>query len=114
MVDGYKVSETTAHRQNTTIDPPSSKVLPSGYVKTNGSRALPVAMLFEHNQEFSLRDGVKVRADIFRPVTNESVPALVMWSPYGKSSTGPLTLDSAALHAGVPPSRLSGFQSFEG
>ncbi|GKZ84471.1 hypothetical protein AnigIFM56816_009804 [Aspergillus niger] len=114
VVDGYKVSETTAHRQNTTIDPPSSKVLPSGYVKTNGSRALPVAMLFEHNQEFSLRDGVKVRADIFRPVTNESVPALVMWSPYGKSSTGPLTLDSAALHAGVPPSRLSGFQSFEG
>ncbi|KAI2994469.1 unnamed protein product [Aspergillus niger] len=114
VVDGYKVSKTTAHRQNTTIDPPSSKVLPSGYVKTNGSRALPVAMLFEHNQEFSLRDGVKVRADIFRPVTNESVPALVMWSPYGKSSTGPLTLDSAALHAGVPPSRLSGFQSFEG
>ncbi|KAJ5725008.1 alpha/beta-hydrolase [Penicillium malachiteum] len=113
-VDGYKVLETTPYRMNTTIDDPSSKILPAGYIKSSGSRALPNATRFEHNQVYETRDGKKLRVDIFRPVTDDPVPAILMWSPYGKSSTGPLNLGSAALRAGVAKSKLSGFQSFEG
>jgi predicted acyl esterase len=36
-----------------------------------------------------LRDGHSLRADIFRPasVGDARVPALVVWSPYGKTGT---------------------------
>jgi predicted acyl esterase len=63
-----------------------------------------------------MRDGIKLRADVFRPVSSdaEPVPAIINWGPYGKSSTGALTLDSAPFRSGVPKSRLSGYESFEG
>jgi predicted acyl esterase len=34
----------------------------------------------------TLRDGVKIYADIFRPATEEKIPTLLTWSPYGKSA----------------------------
>ncbi len=36
-------------------------------------------MCFEHNHAFTMRNGVKLRADVFRPVDSNSkpVPALV-------------------------------------
>lgn len=33
-----------------------------------------------------LRDGVTVYTDIYMPVTDEEVPTLIAWSPYGKSA----------------------------
>ncbi|GAK31151.1 hydrolase [Weissella oryzae SG25] len=33
-----------------------------------------------------LRDGVKIYTDVYLPVSNEPVPALIAWSPYGKSA----------------------------
>jgi len=96
------------------IDPPSSNVLSKGHVKEKGYRPLPLDILFEHNQEFKTRDGITLRADIFRPVGDEKVPALVQWSPYGKTGVGQLNLASAPLRVGVPVSQLSGYESFEG
>jgi predicted acyl esterase len=35
-----------------------------------------------------MRDGVKLYSDIFHPTGPVKVPAIVMWSPYGKSGNG--------------------------
>lgn len=110
----YSVAEIDSVRLNTTVNPASTTILPKGHVRHNGSRALPVDIVYEYNQPFLMRDNVTLRADIFRPVQNETVPALVIWGPYGKSGAGPLNLASAALRAGVAESKLSGYESFEG
>ncbi len=97
------------------VDAPSTVDLLASHIKTPGQRPLPAAMRFEHNHVFPMRDGVKLRADIFRPVHSdaEAVPAIIHWGPYGKSSTGFFTLDAFPLRSGVKKSRLSGYESFE-
>ncbi|KIW74044.1 hypothetical protein PV04_02112 [Phialophora macrospora] len=64
--------------------------------------------------EIPLRDGTIIRGDVFRPAETENpVPALVAWSPYGKSGTGFFSLDIVPGRVGVSQDRLSGFESFE-
>jgi hypothetical protein len=98
------------------VDEPSTVDLPAGHAKQPGQRPLPTAVRFDHNHAFSMRDGIKLRADIFRPVDSDAVPvpAIVVWSPYGKTSTGFFVIDSVPLRSGVAKSRLSGYDSFEG
>ena len=98
------------------VDEPSTVDLPAGHVKQPGQRPLPTAVRFDHNHAFPMRDGVKLRADIFRPVNSDSapVPALINWGPYGKTNTGAFVLDAFTLRSGVAKSRLSGYESFEG
>ena len=67
---------------------PSSKVLPAGYKRTAEALALPTSIIFDEDQVIRLRDGCRIRVDIYRPVCEERVPAVVMWSPYGKSGSG--------------------------
>lgn len=93
---------------------PSSTTLPAGHKKRPDCRALMSPIIFDKHQILTLRDGTKIRADIFRPVGDETVPAIVMWGPYGKSGTGLLNLHSAPLRAGIPANRLSGYEDFEG
>lgn len=61
-----------------------------------------------------MRDGVTIRADIYRPTDSGPVPAIIIWGPYGKSGSGPLNLASFPLRCGIPESALSGYESFEG
>jgi uncharacterized protein len=98
------------------VDEPSTVDLPAGHVKQPGQRPLPTAVRFDHNHAFPMRDGVKLRADVFRPVDSDAVPvpAIVAWGPYGKTSTGALAIDSVPLRSGVAKSKLSGYDSFEG
>ncbi|KAK2778935.1 hypothetical protein CKAH01_11526 [Colletotrichum kahawae] len=93
---------------------PSRVELPAGSKKTPGSRPLDCDIILERDQLVTLRDGVRIRVDIYRPKTEGKVPALLMWGPYGKSGTGALNLHMVPLNAGVSPSRLSGYESFEG
>ncbi|KAL2136662.1 hypothetical protein VTI74DRAFT_2394 [Chaetomium olivicolor] len=97
------------------VDEPSTVELPAGHIKEPGQRPLPTAIRFDHNHAFPMRDGVKLRADIFHPVHSdaEPVPAIIHWDPYGKTSTGFITLDSFPLRSGVQKSRLSGYESLE-
>lgn len=108
--------------------------LPVGFRKTPESRPLTCDIILERDQFLPLRDGLRLRADIYRPKTEAEVPAIMMWSPYGKSGTGvgPISglhrqecwlmtglsgkfnLDKVPLRAGVPMSKLSGYESFEG
>jgi predicted acyl esterase len=69
---------------------PSTRVLPAGWTKAPGRRALHQDLIFERDLAISLRDGVRVWADIFRPPSSEKepVPAIIAWSPYGKQGNG--------------------------
>lgn len=70
---------------------PATRTLPAGFQKTSSHRPFRAATIFEQDIEIPLRDGVVIRADVFRPADiNDPVPALVVWSPYGKSGTGML------------------------
>ncbi|KAF4967725.1 hypothetical protein FSARC_4786 [Fusarium sarcochroum] len=93
---------------------PKTTELPAGHKKRPGSRVLPSPIIFDEDQVLTLRDGTKIRADIFRPKTEDKVPAIVMWGPYGKSGSGILNLSEMPLRAGIPESRLSGYEDFEG
>ena len=57
-----------------------------------------------------LRDGTKMYADIYRPKTDEPVPVIVSWGPFGKRpSEG---MDEWKL-MGVPPKTVSTMAKFE-
>jgi putative CocE/NonD family hydrolase len=93
---------------------PGTTTLPAGHLKSPGSRALPTSIIFDRDVEIPLRDGVRLRADVFRPNSDTKVPALVVWGPYGKTGSSPLNLHVMPGRAGVEQSRLSGYESFEG
>ncbi len=92
---------------------PETIMLKAGWVKSAGSKALPCDVLFARDVAISLRDGVTIYADIFRPVGGADVPAIAAWSPYGKQG-GFEDLDHVPFRAGVPRAAVSGLQKFEG
>jgi uncharacterized protein len=72
---------------------PSTQTLPAGHKRYPRSRVFPVATIYERDVEIPMRDGKILRADVFRPAdANGPVPALLPWSPYGKTGTGKLPL----------------------
>ena len=64
------------------------KMLPEGFQRTPENRAFSVPTIYEKDIEIRMRDGIILKADIFRPVGSKPVPALLPWSPYGKSGRG--------------------------
>ncbi|KAF4334683.1 cocaine esterase [Fusarium beomiforme] len=92
----------------------SVTLLKKGHKKNEDSAPFQADTIFEKDVQFTLRDGVRVRADIFRPANDaEKVPALVAWSPYGKTGRGFFCLDLVPGRVGVPKNRLSGYEKFE-
>jgi predicted acyl esterase len=73
---------------------PETLTLPASHVEEPGRRAFVAETLFERDAVIPLRDGHSLRADIFRPagIDHSRVPALVVWSPYGKTGSGLLSL----------------------
>ncbi|KEF51222.1 uncharacterized protein A1O9_12725 [Exophiala aquamarina CBS 119918] len=94
---------------------PSKILLPRGHKLTDSNRSFPVDTIWERDIAITMRDGVKLYADVFRP-SNESlrVPAIMVWSPYGKTGTGYFSLDNIPCRVGVPKANLSGYEKFEG
>ncbi|KAI3536383.1 hypothetical protein CSPX01_10832 [Colletotrichum filicis] len=63
--------------------------LKAGTIRRDGALTLPCDILFERDVPVTLRDGVTVYTDIFRPTTaNATVPSIIAWSPYGKEIGG--------------------------
>lgn len=91
---------------------PGRTVLASGSVHAPGGLPLPCDIVFERDVEVTLRDGTRIFVDVYRPVTDDPVPALVAWSPYGKQG-GFWELDSYPGRAGVPAEAVSGLQKWE-
>lgn len=72
----------------------SVTLLKKGHKKSVEAAPFQADTIFEKDVQLTLRDGVRIRADIFRPANDaEKVPALVAWSPYGKTGRGNLTSD---------------------
>ncbi len=93
---------------------PGTRTLPPGYQVAPMFQALPVEIVFEKDVAVTLRDGVTIYVDVFRPVGTEKVPCLVAWSPYGKSQgTHPSVMGIFAV-VGLPNTTVSGLEKFEG
>lgn len=93
---------------------PSTRVLPAGWKREEDRLALREALVWDKDVPIPLRDGTILRADIFRPECKKNLPlpAILAWSPYGKTGAGMLqTTDFAYL--GVGKHTLSGLEKFE-
>jgi predicted acyl esterase len=69
---------------------PCKTILPKGWQKAEGRRALDEDLIFEKDVRVPLRDGTVIWADVFRLVGSDDqlVPAILAWSPYGKQGNG--------------------------
>lgn len=84
-----------------------------GDVVKLGALALPCDIRMLQDVAIPMRDGRTLYADVFLPAGNVQSPAIVGWSPYGKQG-GIIMLDDIPERAGIPQSRLSGLEMFEG
>ncbi len=68
------------------------------------------AMIIERDVVVPMRDGVKLYANIYRPVDERPVPPIIAWSPYGKH----VPFDPRRfLNAGVKEGDTSEYTAFE-
>jgi uncharacterized protein len=96
----------------------SKTILPKGHIRFPDHMPFPTDVIYDRDVSIPLRDGVKIYADIFRPTgcdNGEKVPAILPWSPYGKTGTGVMQYDNMAPYrVGIPLDRTSGYEKFEG
>jgi len=94
---------------------PHTEILPKGW-KGAGGKSLPCDILVEHDVAVTMRDGIRLYADVYRPpsAADRSAPAILCWGPFGKKFNG---VDSLRLmtpwNLGVPMENLSGLEKFE-
>ncbi len=98
---------------------PGTTVLPRGYVHEEGAMPLPCDIVMTRDEAITLRDGVTIYADIFRPTGEEKVPALLNSTIFGKNGSY-FTLDVLSgmtnnpNRFGLPKSLFSELQTWEG
>lgn len=116
-IAGYKVDfvPTDQKFHNWWIDyNPSTQVLPQGWKREEGRPGLREALIWDKDVPITLRDGTVLRADIFRAEArkDDPLPALISWSPYGKTGAGE-NLTTMFPFLGVGKESLSGLEKFE-
>jgi predicted acyl esterase len=72
---------------------PGTTLLPAGHIRfvEQGSRPLPYDLTWHRDVAVKVRTGHTLWTDIFLPgdfKPTEPIPALVNWSPYGKTGNG--------------------------
>lgn len=96
---------------------PGVIVLEKGHTRSPGRRSFPAETVFERDVAIKMRDGIKIYADIFRPAglePDQRVPAILPWSPYGKSGTGVQDYARMApFRVGLGLDQTSGYEKFE-
>ena len=94
---------------------PRTEILPKGWKGTR-SEGIKDDILVEHDVAITVRDGVRLYADVFRPASApaRSTPALICWSPFGKKFNGVGSLKlMTPWNLGIPDGTLSGLEKFE-
>ena len=97
---------------------PGTTVLKKGYVHGEGFAPLDCDVVLDRDVPIPLRDGVVIRADIFRPNHSSPVPAILCSSIFGKNGSY-VTYDLVAERCGhpnrcdVPKSATSGLDAWE-
>lgn len=98
---------------------PGTTILPMGHVHSEGALPMPCDIVLDRDAGVTLRDGVTIYADIFRPVGDEKVPAILNSSVFGKNGSY-VTLDWIGKMSGnpdrfgIPKGKLSEYQTWEG
>ena len=90
------------------------ETLPAGFQIAPEFLPLPVDVVFEKDVAVTLRDGVTVHVDVFRPVGDEPVPVIVAWSPYGKGQGTSASVKGVFAMVGLNDGIVSGLEKFEG
>jgi predicted acyl esterase len=93
---------------------PGTRTLPVGFRLAPPFQELPVEIVLDKDVAVPMRDGVTTYVDILRPVTDEKVPVIIAWSPYGKGEgSAPAAIGVFGL-VGLDNGIVSGLQKFEG
>lgn len=93
---------------------PGVRTLPAGFQVQPRFTPLPVDIVLDKDVAVTLRDGVKIYVDVYRPAGAEKAPVIVAWSPYGKSrGNAPQYVELFGL-LGMDIDKLSGLMKFEG
>jgi len=87
---------------------PQTKILKKGTVFPPAAMPLPCDIRWDRDVPVKLRDGVTIYTDVLRPVSGDKVPAIVAWSPYGK------TIPQKDVQSGVDPKEVTGLSKSEG
>ncbi len=85
-----------------------TKIFKKGSVFSPAAKPLTCDIQWERDVPVTLRDGVTIYTDILRPVGGGKVPAIVAWSPYGK------TIPQKDVQSGVDPIDVTGLSKSEG
>ena len=113
LVPSYPYNEGKEHGFLSAFDP-GTRTLPAGFQLAPQFRPLPVDIILEKDVAVTLRDGVTIYVDVFRPIGVERVPVIVAWSPYGKSGGNSPKVTSLYGVLGIGPEGRSGLEKFEG
>ncbi|EYB69265.1 hypothetical protein DEIPH_ctg009orf0003 [Deinococcus phoenicis] len=93
---------------------PGIRTLPAGFQIAPPFRPIPVDIVLEKDVAVTLRDGVTIYVDVFRPAGSEKVPVIVAWSPYGKGQGTSSSVMGVFGLVGLDNSVVSGLEKFEG
>ena len=93
---------------------PGTRTLEAGFRAAPQFKPLSVEVVLDKDVPVTLRDGVTIHVDVFRPAGTEPVPVIVAWSPYGKGQgTSPSVMGIFGM-VGLDNSIVSGLEKFEG
>lgn len=92
---------------------PESVLLRKGEIRCEGAMPLLCDIRLDRDVAVTLRDGTVMLTDVFRPADENSHPAIVSWSPYGKV-VGGQRVDDLPNRSGVPRRAVSELMKFEG
>jgi uncharacterized protein len=93
---------------------PGIQTLPAGRQIAPAFQPLPIDIVFDKDVAVTLRDGVTIYVDVFRPVGAEKVPVIVAWSPYGKGQGSSESAVTLFEMVGLDTRRVSGLHKQEG
>jgi uncharacterized protein len=93
---------------------PGTRTLEAGFQIAPQFRAIPVDIVFDKDVAVTLRDGVTIHVDVFRPDGTEQVPVIVAWSPYGKGQGTSASVMGVFGMVGLDNGIVSGLEKFEG
>ncbi|PPF50027.1 hydrolase [Clavibacter michiganensis] len=93
---------------------PGTRTLEAGFQLAPPFLPLPVDVVFEKDVPVTLRDGVTIHVDVFRPVGTDPVPVIVAWSPYGKGQGSSASVMGVFGLVGLDNGIVSGLEKFEG
>ncbi|MEU4659347.1 CocE/NonD family hydrolase [Streptomyces sp. NPDC023723] len=93
---------------------PGTRTLRAGFRIAPPFQPLPVDIVLEKDVAVTLRDGVTIYVDVFRPAGTERAPVIVAWSPYGKGQGTSASVMGIFGMVGLDNAVVSGLEKFEG